>query len=537
MPRDVSIDRVGDTTTRILGEKQDRTREAVPVVADAPPDADADLKALLARRLRQAFVIIAAIYSAFLLVHFVLAPRSFASPLLQGVTLGIALTLQAGIAALTWVRPGYHWWTPWVEWASLGIFWVALGLIMFSSLTDPRTSDLLGRYDRTGQAILANTWMLPWFAVMAGYPAMVPNTVRRTVWIVSVTAASPIVVAVVATGVSPELQQAGTLAMFPQFVVWGLVGGSISVYGATQAALLRKEAFEAKKFGQYRLVRKLGAGGMGEVHLAEHQLLRRPSVIKLVRADRRGDVKAAKRFEREVKMLATLTHWNTVEIYDYGHTADGTFYFVMEYLPGVNLDEFVKRFGLMSPGRAVFMARQVCAALREAHAVGLVHRDIKPANLMVCEWGKLFDVAKLLDFGLGRADSDDEDDKLTRDGVILGTPAFLSPEQAGGTPTDPRSDVYSLGATLFYVLVGKPVFDKKGGVAMAAAHLHETPEAPPGVPEDLAAVVLKCLQKDPAARYQSVKELDSALAACTCATDWDYDKAEAWWQANGGVKS
>ncbi len=523
----------GDTVTRTITPPLDRTREAVPVLADTPPDADADLKSLLARRLRQASVMLAAIYAAFLLVHLLLTPRSFAAPVLQGVTLAVALGVQAGVAGLTCVRRGYRRWTPWAEWASLGVFWVALGLIMYSSLTDPRTADLLGRYDLIGQSILANTWMLPWFAVMAGYPAMVPNTVRRTVWVVAVTAATPLVVAVVATAACPELAQAGTLAMFPQFVVWGLIGGSISVYGAMQAALLRKEAFAAKKFGQYRLVRKLGAGGMGEVHLAEHQLLRRPSVIKLVRADRRGDVKAAKRFEREVKMLASLNHWNTVEIYDYGHTADGTFYFVMEYLPGVNLDEFVRKYGPLPPGRAVFVARQVCAALREAHAIGLIHRDIKPANVMACEWGKLHDVAKLLDFGLGRdAEHDEEDEKLTREGVILGTPAFLSPEQASGRPTDARSDVYSLGATLFYLLAGKPVFDKKGGVAMAAAHIHEPPVPPPGVPDDLSAVVMKCLAKDPAARFQGVRELDRALAACACAADWDHDKAEAWWQAN-----
>jgi serine/threonine-protein kinase len=379
--------------------------------------------------------------------------------------------------------------------------------------------------------LTANTWLLPWFAMMAGYPVLVPNTVRRTAVIVTVTAVMPLVVTVLASLWNPYLTILRSPLVYAQFVLWGLIACSIAVYGASQAALLRKEAFEAKKFGQYRLVRKLGAGGMGEVHLAEHQLLRRPSVIKLVRADRRGDAKAGKRFEREVKMLATLTHWNTVEVYDYGHTPDGTFYFVMEYLPGVNLEDFVRRYGNIPPGRAVFLLRQVCLGLREAHVVGLIHRDIKPANIMACERGALFDVAKLLDFGLGRAaEEDEDDDKLTREGVILGTPAFLSPEQAGGKPTDARSDVYSLGCTLYYLLVGEPVFDKKGGVAMAAAHLHETPKAPPGCPGDLAEVVLKCLAKDPAARYQSVKELEQALGACACAADWDHDKAEAWWK-------
>lgn len=522
-----------DNTTRVV-ERLDRTREAVPVLADAPPDADADLKQLLGRRLRQTFFILAAIYLAFLVRQVALYLSGSGGSQIQAVLLAVAFAVQALLAfATAFGRERFDRWMPAVEWVALVTLWVTQGLNQFASLCKPdEVLRLLGN-DEVGQVLTANTWMLPWFAVIAGYPVLVPNTVRRTVCIVSITAALPVVVTVAASVANPELTFARSWLMYIQFVLWGLVGGSIAVYGATQAALLRKEAFEAKKFGQYRLVRKLGAGGMGEVHLAEHQLLRRPSVIKLVRDDRRGDVKAAKRFEREVKMLATLTHWNTVEVYDYGRTPDGTFYFVMEYLPGVNLDEFVRKFGPLPPGRAVFLMRQVCLGLREAHRVGLIHRDIKPANIMACERGGLFDVAKLLDFGLGRAEDETEDDKLTREGVILGTPAFLSPEQAGGKPTDARSDVYSLGTTLYYLLTGKPVFDKKGGVSMAAAHLHEAATAPPGAPADLAAVVLKCLAKDPAERYQSVKELSEALGACACAADWDHDKAEAWWKANG----
>jgi serine/threonine-protein kinase len=534
MSPDAPAPAVEDNTTRVIGGQLDRSREAVPVLADAPPSADADLKHLLNRRLRQTFVILAAIYAAFLVRQLALHLTGSGASQVQALLLAVACGVQAALAVAAGVaRERFARWMPAAEWASLCTLWVTQGLNQFASLCKPdETVRLLGG-DEVGQVLTANTWLLPWFAVIAGYPVLVPNTVRRTVCIVGVTAALPVLITAAASVANPELTLLRSWLMYIQFVLWGLVGASIAVYGATQAALLRKEAFEAKKFGQYRLVRKLGAGGMGEVHLAEHQLLRRPSVIKLVRADRRGDAKAGKRFEREVKMLATLTHWNTVEVYDYGHTPDGTFYFVMEYLPGVNLEDFVRRYGTMPPGRAVFLLRQVCLGLREAHAVGLIHRDIKPANIMACERGGLYDVAKLLDFGLVRAaedEEDEDDDKLTREGVILGTPAFLSPEQAGGKPTDARSDVYSLGATLYYLLVGQPVFDKRGGVAMAAAHLHETPKAPPGCPADLAVVVLKCLAKAPAARYQGTKELEQALGACACAADWDHDKAEAWWK-------
>lgn len=533
MSQTTRLQPVRDDQTTTASPPLARTREAVPVLADAPPDSGAELKLLLARRLRQLFVILTAIYAAFFLRQLILVLNGDPDRV-QVWLLGVALGVQAALAATACVWRVNGRWLAVGEWVALATLWGTQGLNQFVALTSGVGLPYLIDHGDVGQVLTANTWLLPWFAVIAGYPVLVPNTVRRTAAIVVVTAVWPIAVTLLASAVTPELTAARTWLMYVQFVLWGLVSGSIGVYGAAQAALLRKEAFEAKKFGQYRLVRKLGAGGMGEVHLAEHQLLRRPSVIKLVRPDRRGDEKAAKRFEREVKMLATLTHWNTVEVYDYGHTPDGTFYFVMEYLPGVNLDELVKRHGPLPPGRAVFLVRQVCAGLREAHRVGLIHRDIKPANVMACERGGLYDVAKLLDFGLVRAadTTDEEDDKLTREGVLLGTPAYLSPEQAAGRPADVRSDVYSLGCTLYYLLAGRPVFEKTGGVAMAAAHLHEPPTAPPGVPDDLSAVVLQCLAKSPADRYQDVKGLDRALAACGCAADWDHDRADEWWRAN-----
>src|SRR5262249_52007665 len=159
---------------------------------------------------------------------------------------------------------------------------------------------------------------------------------------------------------------------------------------------------EARKLGQYVLRQRLGSGGMGEVYLAEHVLLRRPCAVKLIRPDRTTDSNSLLRFEREVQATATLNHPNTVQIFDYGHAEDGTFYYAMEYLPGLNLEELVKRHGPLPPERALHLLRQVCGALHEAHAGGLIHRDIKPSNIITCERGGLHDVAKLLDFGLVR---------------------------------------------------------------------------------------------------------------------------------------
>ena len=192
--------------------------------------------------------------------------------------------------------------------------------------------------------------------------------------------------------------------------------------------------------GQYRLKQVLGFGGMGAVYLAEHVLLRRPCAIKLIRPDQAGDPRTLIRFEREVQATATLTHSNTVEIFDYGHAEDGTFYYVMEYLPGMNLEDLVEQHGPMPPERAVHLLRQVCQALREAHGIGLIHRDIKPSNIFACERGKVYDVAKLLDFGLVKGFGLAGDDaKLTREGAFTGSPAFMSPEQARAASNSTRA--------------------------------------------------------------------------------------------------
>src|SRR5262249_54069316 len=184
------------------------------------------------------------------------------------------------------------------------------------------------------------------------------------------------------------------------------------------------------QLGQYRLRRKLGSGGMGEVYLAEHLLLRRPCAVKLIRPDQAGDPNNLRRFESEVRAMATLTHWNTVEIFDYGHAEDGTFYYVMEYLPGKTLEALVEKHGALPPGRAVHFLRQVCRALREAHGIGLLHRDIKPSNVLACERGGVHDVAKLLDFGLvHKTGLGKEAQKLTVVGSVGGSRPYSDAAQ------------------------------------------------------------------------------------------------------------
>jgi serine/threonine-protein kinase len=218
-----------------------------------------------------------------------------------------------------------------------------------------------------------------------------------------------------------------------------------------------------------------------------------------------------------------LTHPNTVQVYDYGHTEDGTFYYVMEYLPGLTLEALVEQAGPMPPARAIHFLRQICGALEEAHACGLIHRDIKPGNVMVCERGGIHDVAKLLDFGLVLPPTEEmKSDKLTQDGRIAGTPAYLSPEQAGGQEAvEARSDIYSVGALAYFLLTGRPPFAGGTGMEVIAAHLYEAPEPfsrhRPDVPADLEAVVLRCLAKEPNARFPNAESLNAALSSCCSA--------------------
>jgi serine/threonine-protein kinase len=314
-----------------------------------------------------------------------------------------------------------------------------------------------------------------------------------------------------------------------------LVLALASTLGARTMYRLRREAAEARQLGQYRLLERLGAGGMGEVYLAEHQLLKRPCAVKLIRSDCGTDPRALARFEREVRLTATLSHPNTVEIYDYGRAEDGTYYYVMEYLRGLGLADLVERYGPLPPARAAFLLRQVCGALREAHAAGLIHRDIKPSNIFAARRGGVEDIAKLLDFGLVRPAAMEGATHLSGEGQILGTPLFMSPEQArGGAELDLRSDIYSLGAVAYYLLTGRTPFEGESGIAVMIAHARDPVVPPsrvrPGIPEDLEQVVLRCLAKDPAERFPDAESLEQALCGCSCAADWDRKRAARWWR-------
>src|SRR5262245_39497163 len=385
-------------------------------------------------------------------------------------------------------------------------------------------------------AILVGQVSITWLAMIVGYGTFIPNTGRRCAVVAGLMAMTPMTVAAVGGFTSPDTPPRLVVIFLVGMFIWMAVAVVMAIYGSHKISVLRQEALEARKLGQYRLKEQLGVGGMGEVYLAEHRFLKRPCAIKLIRPERAGDPRNLARFEREVQATVAISHPNIVEVFDYGHTEGGTFYYVMEYLPGLNLEELTRRHAPLPLGRIINLLRQACAALHEAHAAGLIHRDIKPSNMLVCQRGGRHDVVKLLDFGLVQTHGLHQDGhQLTQEGVIAGTPAYMSPEQgAGKGDLDARSDLYSLGAVAYFLLTGRPPFVRDSAVQTLAAHLGET-VVPPGclrrhIPADVQAVVLRCLEKSPAHRFRGADELAQALGRCGCAGEWTPEQAAAWWR-------
>jgi eukaryotic-like serine/threonine-protein kinase len=355
----------------------------------------------------------------------------------------------------------------------------------------------------------------------------VPSTPQRTL-IGSIAAMLPLL---------PAAQiGSGAWMMTLNVASWCAVCIAIATVGSRVIFGLRSEAARVKRLGQYTLEHKIGAGGMGVVYRASHAMLRRPTAIKLLPPERAGEASLV-RFEREVQMTAQLSHPNTVAIYDYGRTPDGVFYYAMEFLDGINLEDLVRRHGPQTAGRVVTILDQVCGALSEAHGSGLVHRDIKPANIILTERGGEPDVAKVVDFGLVKPLVPSNPDLTTTGtGVLTGTPLYLSPE-AMTTPdvADLRSDLYALGAVGYFLLTGRAVFEAGTVAGIIGHHLHTEPIEPSRrvnlpIPGDLERVILQCLRKDPAERPQTARALRDALRACTQVRPWTSDEATEWWR-------
>lgn len=297
---------------------------------------------------------------------------------------------------------------------------------------------------------------------------------------------------------------------------------------------IRRAEVKIRRLGQYTLDKKIGAGGFGEVYRASHEMLQRPTAVKFLKSDALSD-KTLARFEREVQLTCKLTHPNTITIYDYGRTPEGTFYYAMEYLDGFALDEIVQRHGSLSEDRVIHVVRQMCASLREAHNRGLVHRDIKPANIMIGVIGDVPDVIKVLDFGLVKDTVHTEEFQLSGARELAGTPMFMAPEVfRRPRDVDARSDIYAIGVTAYYLLCGRYMFKADNYEQLIAFHHDQVPEPPSKhlgrqIAEDLEAIVLRCLEKDPGKRPQTAQDILTALNNCRDAWSWTEEKAMDWW--------
>jgi len=320
-----------------------------------------------------------------------------------------------------------------------------------------------------------------------------------------------------------------SVSVSPAFAV------ALAYFGARMIYSISLDVSSARLLGAYRLESRIGAGGMGEVWRASHSLLARPAAIKLISPQHLGDDAHAvlSRFEQEAQATALLRSPHTIEVYDFGRSDDGAFYYVMELLEGLDPQELVRAHGPVPASRAVYILRQACHSLGEAHTAGLVHRDIKPANIFVCRYGSDFDFVKVLDFGVVKRRNLAKDPALTEHGWV-GTPAFLAPEMVLGSELDGRADIYALGCVAYWLLTGQLVFEAGNLLALANKHAHEEP-VPPSlrtelpIPSDLEQVVMDCLRKDPADRPGSAEVLSDRLAGCD-AGDWGQQDARRWWR-------
>ncbi len=523
----------------------DGVKPAADTVTGAAPTLDPETHALFHRRLRICCLVAAVPFAFFFLCTVTNFIEPFGRAAVGWTGFVLSGTVLVGLVAtgivLFRIKPPPAVITLRVlEIAVFGVMGIFFAYWQYALLTYFPGKGFEGdRHEQSYVLAAALITHFNWFALIVFHGVLVPNTLARGVGVVVGMTVLAFAIDGIAAGTNPATgRHAGLL--FSLSVTMLSAAAGLSIFGTAKTEALRREVESARQavreLGQYRLRKRLGAGGMGEVYLAEHRLLKRPCAVKRIHPRFLDHPEQIRRFEREVQTTAQLRHPNTVEIYDYGRADDGTFYYVMEYLAGPSLEDLVSRHGPMPAERVIHLLRQVCGALREAHKCGLVHRDIKPSNILLLKDGSPHDQVKLVDFGLvlDIVGLEDAAEKITREGLIVGTPEYMSPEQAQGLKLNEQSDLFSLGSVAYYLLTGKEAFHRETAMKtlLAVVSDEQVPVATanPFVPDDVAAVVTRCLTKDPVQRFVSAADLDHALAGCTCDGQWNETRAAEWWE-------
>jgi len=447
-------------------------------------------------------------------------------PTVASILTGLAVAALASSPRMTWrakLRLG-------LVFEVVGSFGIALA--MYSSAEPLRASPIIF-------FVLSPSWVAIWMIL---YAIVVPAPPRKALLALLASASAPAVVLAI------SMQRAGLSHLFtpgmfflhhvfPYLICVGLAYASARIMVTLGADVSR-----ARELGSYRLIERLGQGGMGEVWKASHQLLARQAAIKFIRPESFLGMSTVesermiRRFELEAKTTASLSSAHTVELYDFGVADDGTFYYIMELLDGFDLDLLVRRFGPLPPARVVHFMAQMCESLEEAHEKGLIHRDVKPANVYVCRSGLRHDFIKVLDFGLvaHHGPPAPPEQRLTLPEFAIGTPAYMAPEVARGQDVDRRSDLYGLGCVAYWLIAGRQVFEGSSVLDVVSKHVNVEPDPPsrhsPGdVPRELDALILKCLEKAPERRPASARDVARLLCSIPLRDSWNDERAEMWW--------
>jgi eukaryotic-like serine/threonine-protein kinase len=447
------------------------------------------------------------------------------APGVISITVGVSVALAIRLAAL---RP-----------ATVTV--LALAFEVVSSYGIAAAEFLQPEGLNVGPPWIGLSWVAVWMLL---FNVVVPTVPRYAVIAALLSVTSVPAMVLISISLFPPVVPPDGLMVFLAFGFPYLLVVVMAYVGARVVYNLGTEVTRARELGSYRLEERLGVGGMGEVWRASHRLLARPAAIKLIRSSMPGNAAGIsedmrRRFEREAQVIAQLRSPHTVTLFDFGVAEEGSFYYAMELLEGVDTDALIKHFGPIPAERVVYILRQMCHSLSEADSCGLVHRDIKPANIFLCRYGEDYDFVKVLDFGIAKAapaTSSETRTGITIANVVHGTPSFIAPEQAvGAVDVDARADIYSTGCVAYWLLTGQLVFTADTAIGLLLAHA-QTPPQPPSsrseipIPPALDALVLSCLAKDREERPKSARDLLQRLDAVPLQQSWTASRAREWWK-------